>query len=291
MDNNKITAFIDAHLHFGGKENEIMSCLDIFTQLMKLGLKKVFLLSFATYGLKFSDLIRVIPYHAKHHYETDFVDPDPILEKVREKIKDRSLIAPFLDFRIINGDIESWLDHYLSYGYMGLKSLFIPEYDGFLKIESPITVLKITKSIYLNSQERTMDYAQKKNLPMIYHINLHNYFDYARELLTNFPHLRINFPHIGFSRKKMATLLDNFENCHTDISGLKQYIEKDPKDYCEYIEYYRDQIMFGTDSAWTDAGNITEYINLLEGLPIQEDCKKNLVYSTALKFLGEKNKV
>ena len=123
-------------------------------------------------------------------------------------------------------------------------------------------------------------------MDIIYHLNLHNYFDYAKELLTNFPNLRINFPHLGFSRTKMAMLLDNFENCYSDISGLKKYIEKNPKDYCEYIEYYRDQIMFGTDWAWTEAKNITEYINLVEGLPLQDDSQKNLVYNVALKFLG-----
>jgi hypothetical protein len=286
MSNNKITEFIDTHLHFGEREDDTLDPLDIFEQLRELGLKKVFLLCFNTYKLNFSDIIRVVPYHSKALFQPDFVDANPFLQKLRDKIKEEDFIIPFLDFRIIHGNIESWLDYYLDSLYKGLKSLFIPEGDDFLQIESPIKILNITKSHYLDNQQKVMDYAQKNNLPIIYHVNLQNYFEYAREFLTNFPHLRINFPHLGYSRKNISRLFDNFENCYSDISGLKEYIGKNPKDYCDYIEYYKNQIMFGTDLTWNEAENIKDHMKFVEGLPLQNEYKKNLAYNVALKFLG-----
>ncbi len=278
--------FIDAHLHFGGREDEILSCSHIYAELRELGLKKVYLLCFATYDLDFSDSIRVAPFHARPHYHPDYVDANSLLEKVRGDIDDENFIVPFIDFRIIHGDIEAWLDRYTSYGYQGLKTLFIPEYDEFLQVDSPIEILKISKSAYLDNQERAMHYGEQNNLPLICHLNLLKHFEYAKEFLTTFPNLRINVPHLGFSRRKMSMLFDNFENCYSDISGLMDYIEKNPKSYNDYLEYYKDRIMFGTDCAWNESEKTKGYLNLVKGLPLQNSCMEKLIHTNALKFLG-----
>ncbi|MCP4681463.1 MAG: amidohydrolase family protein [Desulfobacterales bacterium] len=280
--------FIDAHLHFGGREDEILSSSHIYAELRELGLKKVYLLCFTTYGLDFSDSIRVAPFHARPHYHPDYVDADSLLVKVRGEIDDENFIIPFLDFRIIHGDIEAWLDHYMRSGYKGLKTLFIPEYDDFLQVESPIEILKISKSAYLDNQQRVMDYGEQNNFPVICHMNLLEHFDYAKEFFSVFPNLHINIPHLGFSRKKMSLLFDNFENCYSDISGLMDYIEKSPKGYGDYIEHYKDRIMFGTDCAWNESEKTKGYLSLIKGLPLQDSCMENLFYNTALRFLGKK---
>jgi hypothetical protein len=281
--------FIDAHLHFGGREDEILGCQDIYVKLQALGLRKVYLLCFTTYGLDFSDIIRVAPYHARSHYHPDFVDSNLLLQKVREELEREDFIVPFLDFRIIHGDIESWLEHYMPFGYQGLKTLFIPEYDDFLQVESPADILKTTKSSYLDWQQRVMDYGQGNSLPLICHLNLHNHFEYATEFLSNFPNLQINFPHLGFSRKKMSQLLDKFSNCYSDISGLYDHIEKDPKRYCDYIEHYKERVMFGSDCAWNEAKRTEGYLRMVEGLPLNPGCRRKLLYDVALKFLGNEN--
>jgi hypothetical protein len=278
--------FIDAHLHFGGREDEILGCLDIYDELKDLGLKKVYLLCFTTFGLDFSDFIQVAPYHARAHYHPEFVDSTALLEKAKERMDGGDFIVPFLDFRIIHGDVEAWLEQYMSSGYKGLKTLFIPECDDFLQVESPAVILKTSKSSYLDWQQRVMAYGQENDLPMICHLNLHNHFEYAREFLSNFPNLRINFPHLGFSRKKMSTLFDDFENCYSDISGLYDYIIKNPKGYGDYIEHYKDRIMYGSDCAWNLAMKTGEYLNIVGDLALQDGCKRSLVYDVAVEFLG-----
>ena len=120
--------FIDAHLHFGGREDEILGNREIYINLKKQGLVKVYLLCFTSFGLDFSDVIRVAPYHARSHYHPDFIDSNFLLQKAKEEIDGENFIVPFLDFRIIHGDVESWLEHYMPFGYQGLKTLFIPEY-------------------------------------------------------------------------------------------------------------------------------------------------------------------
>ena len=282
--------FIDAHLHFGGREDEVLGCQDIYVKLKALGLRKVYLLCFTTYGLKFSDSIRVVPFHARPHYQPDFVDSGPLMQKVREAFESEDFIIPFLDFRIIHGDVESWLEHYMSFGFQGLKTLFIPEYDDFLRIESPADILGTTKSSYLDWQQRVMDYGQQNSLPLICHLNLRRHFEYATEFLSNFPDLKINFPHLGFSRKKMSRLLDRFSNCYSDISGLYDHIEKDARRYCDYIEHYQERIMFGSDCAWNEAERTEGYLRRVEALPLDTGCRRKLLYGVALKFQGHDNR-
>ncbi len=283
-----IMEFIDAHLHFVGKEDEALGSLDIYVKLKELGLKKVFLLCFTSYGLDFTDIIKVAPYHARSHYHPGFTDANQLLQKVKEELGSDDFVVPFLDFRIIHGDVESWLEHYIPLGYRGLKTLFIPEYDDFLRVESPAKILDTTKASYLDWQQRVMVYGEKNDLPLICHLNLRKHFEYAKEFLTNFPHLRINFPHLGFSRKRMSLLLDNFENCYSDISGIYDYISKDPIGYCEYIEHYKERIMFGSDCAWNEAKKTAAYVSLIEKLPFKDEFRKKLVYEVAFGFLKEK---
>ena len=279
--------FIDAHLHFGGREEEIMSGLDIYPGLIAFGLKKAYILCFSTFGLDFSDAIRVAPYHARSHYHPDYVDANNLLQKIKNQMEDSDFIVPFLDFRIIHGDVESWLEQYMPFGYKGLKTLFIPEYDDFLKVDSPADILGTTKATYLDWQQRVMDYGHKNDLCLICHLNLNNHFEYAREFLANFPHLRINFPHLGFSRKKMSLLFDNFENCYSDISGLFDHIKKDPNGYSNYIEHYKDRIMFGSDCAFNEAKKAEEYLEIVADLDLKEGTRSNLLHDVAVKFLGE----
>ena len=278
--------FIDAHLHFGGRDDEILGALDIYPKLKDLGLKKTYLLCFTTFELDFSDVIRVAPFHARPHYQPDYTDANVLLSKVGERLEDTDFIVPFLDFRIIHGDVEDWLGQYMPFGYQGLKTLFIPEYDDFLQVESPIDILGISKATYLDWQQRVMDYGQENNLPLICHLNLHNHFEYAREFLSNFPDLRINFPHLGFSRRKMSQLFDNFKNCYSDVSGLFEYIEKSSESYGDFIEHYKDRIMFGTDCAWNEASKTEGYLGVIDRMTLQDESRSKLLHDVAVKFLG-----
>ena len=96
----------------------------------------------------------------------------------------------------------------------------------------------------------------------------------------------MNIPHMGFSRKKMAKLFDNYENCFTDIAGLKPYIKKSPEKYIAFIEHYHDRVMFGTDCPWNEAGEVVRFLDLIEPLPFKVRTRKNLLYNNAMKFLG-----
>ncbi|SPD75121.1 putative Amidohydrolase [uncultured Desulfobacterium sp.] len=278
--------FIDAHLHFGGKDDEIMNGLDIYPELFSQGLKKAYVLCFTTFGLDFSDFIKVAPYHARPHYHPEYADANTLLQKIRTQMANSDFIVPFLDFRIIHGDVESWIAHYMPFGYKGLKTLFIPEYDDFLKVDSPAEILGTTKENYLDWQQRVMEYGNKNNLPLICHLNLNNHFEYAKEFLLTFPQLRINFPHLGFSRKKISLLFDSFENCYSDISGLFEYIEKDPKGYAGYLTHYNNRIMFGSDCAFNEAARVKGYMETVAMLGLEMETEKKLLYDVAVNFLG-----
>ena len=163
---------------------------------------------------------------------------------------------------------------------MGKRAIY-----GWL-VQSPADILKISKSVYVDWQQRVMDYGEKNNLPVICHLNLRHHFEFAKEFLSCFPRLRMNFPHFGFSRKKMHLLLDGFSNCYTDISGLYDYMAKDPAGYGDFIEHYSDRIMYGSDCAWNEAEKNETYLKGVEEMPLQNVSRRKLLYGVAREFLS-----
>ena len=78
--------FIETHIHFGGREDWMLGHQHSFSQLRKRGLKKIFLLYFATYGLDYSQLIRFVPIDVRDHYLPDYVGATTVLKKALEEI-------------------------------------------------------------------------------------------------------------------------------------------------------------------------------------------------------------
>lgn len=106
-------------------------------------------------------------------------------------------------------------------------------------------------------------YAERNNLPVLYHINLKKYKNELENILQQHPDLVINVPHYMVSSiesDKVKQMLDKYTNLYTDISfGSPEFfaagfrrISRNPQKYIDFFEEYPDRILFGTDMVLTD---------------------------------------
>ncbi len=106
-------------------------------------------------------------------------------------------------------------------------------------------------------------YAERNNLPVLYHVNITKYEKELENILEAFPNLTVSIPHFMVSSinlDKVKNLLDKYPNLYTDISfgndpffaaGFRR-ISKNPQKYIDFMTEYSDRILFGADMVITD---------------------------------------
>lgn len=106
-------------------------------------------------------------------------------------------------------------------------------------------------------------YAQRNNLPVLFHVNINNYGEELENVLKAYPDLVVSIPHFMVSSRnleKAEHILDTYPNTYTDISfGYDPYfaagfrrISKDPQKYIDFFKKYPDRILFGSDMVLTE---------------------------------------
>ncbi|MBU0728071.1 amidohydrolase family protein [Patescibacteria group bacterium] len=106
-------------------------------------------------------------------------------------------------------------------------------------------------------------YAERSNLPVLFHVNITKYQDELENVLTAYPNLVVSVPHFMVSSvgvEKVAELFDKYPNLYTDVSfGSPEYmaaglrrIGNDTEKYIDFISEYSDRILFGTDMVLTE---------------------------------------
>jgi predicted TIM-barrel fold metal-dependent hydrolase len=112
-------------------------------------------------------------------------------------------------------------------------------------------------------------YAERNNIPVLYHINISKYKEELENILQKHPNLVMNVPHFMVSSIKIdrvKELFDKYPNLYTDISfGSPQFlaagfrrISNNPQKYIDFINEYPDRVLFGSDmviteTEWKDA--------------------------------------
>jgi len=107
-------------------------------------------------------------------------------------------------------------------------------------------------------------YFEKRQIPILIHVNAGYYQKEFENVLKKFPKLKIICPHFCLSTIKLERfeyLMDRYPNLYTDtsfgdlellIAAMKRF-SKRPKQFRNIIEKYQDRILFGTDMVITDA--------------------------------------
>ncbi len=128
-------------------------------------------------------------------------------------------------------------------------------------------------------------YAEKTQLPLVFHVNLNKYFEEFVRVMERHPYLRVNVPHFGLHKntearlKRFAWLLERYPNLYTDISfGWWQFHIEGFEAFAKwrtrsraYFAKHAKKIMFGGDlvlektktQAYVDA-TLRSYMQFLE---------------------------
>jgi len=198
-------------------------------------------------------------------------------------------LLSFLDVRAWDGraDLAAWWGA----GHTGLKCILIEDEDVEKMRMPPMRrAQELTRETYLEAQRRVFALAEERDLPLVYHIDLSRHRDFLEECLAAHPKVRVDVPHLGFSRKQMARMLERHENLLTDIASLGPYMKEYPAAYRSFLLDFPDRVMMGSDAiASHDLRDALLYVDHVRSLGLPEEVEAAVLWGNARRFLGERN--
>jgi len=195
-------------------------------------------------------------------------------------------LLSFLDVRAWDGqtDLAPWWGK----GHAGLKSILIEEEDYAKMAMPPLRRVKgLSRAAYREAQRAVFKTAERYGVPLVYHADLNLHSDFVAEYLQEHPHLRVNIPHCGLSRRAIGKLFDRFPALVTDISSLGSHMAADPVSYRTFILEYSTRVMLGSDVlASIDLRPVLEYVDHVRGLDLPDEVEEAVLGGNARHFLS-----
>jgi len=195
-------------------------------------------------------------------------------------------VLSFLDVRAWDGssDLSAWWGA----GHAGLKNVLVAEADVEKMRMPPLRgVPGIGSEAYLDAHRGVFAAAARWDVPVMYHADLTQHAPFVEECLEAHPSLRVAIPHLGFSRRRMARLLERFPGVMTDISSLKPFIEADPEAYRSFILAYPQRVLLGSDAiACHDLRAALDYAHCVRSLRLPGEVEAAVLGDNARRLLG-----
>ncbi|MBI5018212.1 MAG: amidohydrolase family protein [Deltaproteobacteria bacterium] len=195
-------------------------------------------------------------------------------------------VLAFLDVRAWDGrsDLAAWWGG----GHAGLKNVLILEEDEVKMRMPPLRrVPGIGPEAYLDAHRAVFTAAARWDVPVMYHADLSLHAAFVEECLEAHPNLRVAIPHFGFSRRRMARLLERFPGVVTDISSLRPFIETEPAAYRSFLVEYPERVLLGSDAiACHDLRSALDYVRCVRDLRLPEEIEAAVLGGNARRFLG-----
>lgn len=287
------TVWIDAHMHwclFGRPADEVMSELE---WLEDRGFEAVVVFPLPAMGAPPERALAMIPGAYRDFTGLDCSrmvhdDLDAWLAvKRRWEGRERRLqVLSFLDVRAWDGrsDLAPWWGE----GHAGLKNVLVLDEDQAKMRMPPLReVPGIGREEYLDAHRAVFSAAARWDVPLMYHVDLSLHAAFVEECLGAHPDLRVAIPHLGFSRRRMAKLLERFRSLMTDVSSLRPFIEADPDAYRSFFMAYPDRILLGSDAiACHDLRPALEYVRCVQDLRLPGEVEAAVLGGNARRFLG-----
>ncbi|TDA69334.1 MAG: hypothetical protein D9V47_05340, partial [Clostridia bacterium] len=139
----------------------------------------------------------------------------------------RCRIIPFLDIRSATDPDSLCLEEYAKQGFGGLKLLYIPVGDRAVEISSIPRTLGISKERFQRVYYEAVVQAASLGWPVLIHVDLTRDGSFARKLLEDFPEVKFNIAHLGYSRKEMKNFLAEYPHCFSDLAALASFMLDD----------------------------------------------------------------
>ncbi|PLX43189.1 MAG: hypothetical protein C0609_08975 [Deltaproteobacteria bacterium] len=288
-----MSGYIDVHLHwclFGRNQAEVKNEL---LHLENVGYEALVVLPLPGLGASPERVLNLVPgaYRSLCKLTAEATANDD-LESWRpfkaawdgehHKLKLKS----FIDLRAWDGVKE--LSYWWGEGHDGIKGILVAEEDTETMAMPPMREAPgISREAYFDAQKNLFKLTREKDVPLIYHVDVTRHGDFIEEQLSTYTDLKINLPHLGFSRKYFAGILERHANVMSDISSLGPYIQKAPEAYREFIMAFPDRIMLGSDTiASSSLAEASAYLEIVKNLNLPEDVEAALLWGNASRFLG-----
>jgi len=279
--------FIDAHVHGFLKPTDEKQFHNNIQTLVRQGLDRIIITALPHHNFDYQLKLRLAPQDMQSAISKDNFDETILLTEWIKKYAFQNIVVPFIDVRFLTAKIREKIISCKELGFMGIKGAFIPEQDRVLNIQGIPQALGITIDSYYHIQQEIFSCAHELNLPLLYHINLSQYFDWASTSLQGFPDLRINIPHLGYSLKKIMDILNHFKNTYTDPAFLISLLRKNNQRYLNFINNYHTRIMMGSDAIISNPiKEIIAYVNYFTHLSAPEHVKNAILRENAHTFLS-----
>ncbi|MBI5440565.1 MAG: amidohydrolase family protein [Deltaproteobacteria bacterium] len=274
---------IDIHSHcFRGAEHAGLIRADL-EAARRLGLQHLVVVGLINTKLDSEEMWSFIPRYVENHGDPLFHEADNLLS-LAETL--RPTLLPFVDTRHLWGEPERVLTELFPRGFRGVKGIYLGDERNDLGVRSAPEAFGITLEEYHNREWGIFAFAHARDLPLVYHMDARTYGDVMRALLDDFPGLRVDFAHMGISRKAFRKILDRYPNVYTDFASMLPLIQKDPESYRQFILDYPDRVCFGTDAFLYTLENIPKYIRMVEGLRLPEEVEEKVFSKNPRRFLG-----
>lgn len=279
--------FIDAHVHGFIKPSDKNRFKATIHSLIDHGLEKIIIAALPYHDFDYQLKLSLAPPHIRPFISKDNFDETRLLIDWSEECGFNKIVIPFIDVRFVTEKIKETIVTATESGCMGIKAAFIPEPDRVLNIQGIPQALGISAERYRSLQEEIFSTAHDLDLPLLYHINLSQYFDWVCALLEKFPLLRISIPHLGYSLRRISELLQRFEHTYTDPSYLIDLLKKNNKRYLAFINNYHTKILSGSDAIIANpAGDIISYPQYFSHLSLPDCIKDKILRTNAHSFLS-----
>jgi len=285
MNKGSNMKYYDAHIHFFYQcsLNALKEKLDF---LEKIGFVGINILVISEFPEEINTYLKMIP-GDYHPYVTPEAlenqrDPFPVIQ-----LSHQPEMVPFLDARFIGNNIEEKIKMSRQKGFRGVKLLYVPEEDTMLRIDGMEKAFGRTCKQSEKITSLIIEHASSQDIPILMHVDLRKYGDFVGEMLGSYPKTNFNIPHFGFSRKAIASLLDKYSNCYTDMSSLESFMEKEPVSYKSFIQQYQDHILFGSDAVIGQPERVQSALHFINRFIENEEIFHKLVNKNYKNYISK----
>jgi len=274
---------IDVHMHCFTGQAQASAVVSSIEKLRRGGVKHLVVVGLINTRLDSIAMWDLIPDFVENHGDPAFHEIDDLLALAG--LSDQ-MIVPLVDTRHLWGDVPTVLKSCLEQGIKGIKGIYLPDKDNDLGVRSVPDTFGITLEQYRQREWEIFSFAQTHDLPLLYHMDARRYGDEMAALLDDFPRVRVNFAHLGISRKAFGRILDRYPNVYTDIASLLPHIRNNPGSYRDFIMHYPDRVCFGSDTFLYQAETVLDYVSVVKELALPEDIEQQVFNSNPVRFLG-----
>lgn len=283
----QILKFIDVHVHGYLKPTDESRFCNNIHALVKQGLERIVIAVLPYHDFDYQLKLSLATENMKSAISRENFDETILLADWIEKYGFQRIVVPFLDLRYSKEKIREKIKYYKALGFMGIKGAFVPERDTVLGIPGVPQAIGISIDRYSQVQEEIFRYAHELDLPLLYHINLSQYPDWAFTTLNKFPHLKVNIPHLGYCLGGITDILNRFGNTYTDPAFLISLLRKNNPRYISFINTYQTRIMMGSDALISNPiEDIIAYADYFVNVSIPDHVKYGILRENACTFLS-----